>query len=608
MGKIKIFKKNEFHSLNASSVVGKEGQASEYAPKNNTISSSKAGTNTVAQMEEEEDEPNYILGSRIGKTSDELAESAGTSNDVMDNVFSDKMTGDEGSFTESQKGTAEKTSAAGGLAESLGILGSVDSKDKLESGLKLGQGTSGLIGSSATLANSQNEGLKNTAGLGDVFGFGRDSKEAVSGLSDFKKDYSSGFYHGKDNKIRKAALARAGMRGLKEAAGLTSSGFKGAKGASEFLKGVGAIGEEGAKRVGNVSGKALPILSMISGGMDMIKGGSSAYTAFKRKKKLDTLSDDALNEGIGEMDWLTGEGQQKVEARKAALAHLKEKQNTKLGNAGWKAGMGALNLTSGALALTGVGLPIAMAMGIGAGVLSLGRAGIKKFKSWRNNKAQKMQDRTGMSASEIVADKQAELKKTVDAGKQGSSWNPLNWGKKLSAWRAEKKLDKLTKYQDPNNVAADKAKLQEKIDAGKQGSSWNPLNWGKKLSAWKAGREMKEIDKYANYGTDKKAEAEEYTKKAQDAKNSKGIGGWFKRMWYGDASQSDKAKDEKNAQTADSMLEWSNTTAMESIGLTEDKKAALVHRKFGKEQSWDTITYEQKKEIILEKLKGYGED
>jgi hypothetical protein len=593
--------------LNSSSASETVGQAKEQAPKSNQI----ASPNAPAQMEEEDDEPDYTLGS-TGEMSNEVADSAGASNDVMDNVFSDKMVGDEGSYTDSQKGIAEKSSAAGGLVESLGILGSMDSKDKLESGLKLGQGTSGMIGSSATLAGSENDGLKNTSGLGDVFGFGRDAKGSIEGLSKFKENYQSGLYHGKDGKVRKAALARAGMRGLRGAADLTTSGFKGAKGAAEFLQGVGAVGKEGASSVGNVTGQAVPILSMISGSMDVVKGGASAYSAYKRKKQLNAIGDEQLREGVQGMGPLTKEDQEKadakIDARKAALAHLKSKQNSKMANAGWKAGMGALNVTSGALALSGVGLPIAMAMGLGAGALSLGRAGIKKFKSWRNNRAQKMQDRAGMSASEVVADKQSELQKKVDAGKEGSSWNPLNWGKKFSAWRAGKKLDKLTRYQDANNVAADKAELQKKVDAGKEGSAWNPFNWGKKLSAWKAGRDMKKIDKFANYGADKKAKAEAYTQKAEAAKNSKGIGGWFKRMWYGDSSKSDKAKDEKNSQTADSMLEWGNTAAMESIGLTEDKKAALVHKKFGKDQSWDTITPEQKKEIVQDKLKGYGEE
>lgn len=442
---------------------------------------------------------------------------------------------------------------------------------------------------------------KGGGAVGDIVGTGLAGKAAAEQALSFKDDILKGKFKGKKGNVRKKAIAKALLRGSRTASSLAGSTTKAVKSSAEFAKAAG-IGSAGAA-TSTIAGAttALPIISMITGGIDVAHGGLSMYSAYKRRKQLNTIGEDALGQGL---DAKKEEDKQKLEDRNDALNRLKGKQDKKMESAGFKMAIGTLGLASGALTLAGLG-PAGLALGLAGAAIGGGRAAYKAFRQWRNNRSQTMLDRNNMTSKEVLQNKKDALNQKIEEGNKVKGWlNPLNWYKKYQAKSAGQKLAKLNRYENQENAAADKAKLQEKVEAGEKASGWNPLNWGKKYDAWKAKREMKEIDKFANYGDVKKKQAEDYTKKNEEAKNQKGIGGWFKRLWYGDADKSEKAEKKADEKTATTMLEWNNSAAMESLGLNEDKKETLAKTKFGK--SWSELTNDERKEIITKKLGSYG--
>ena len=263
-----------------------------------------------------------------------------------------------------------------------------------------GKGTK-LIGGIAKGEEFKNLG----SGFGEIGGAIGDSTAAFGGLI----STATGIFDLCQNwtestKKEKAAAA------LEIGGGMTATAQSGVKTASGVVKSVAAVtGKEAATETISKLGSAAAIIGIVVGSIQVAQGGFQFYRGLSSKMSAKKAEDEqnriiteigkGLQQAQAQLPALfdTGNRQeilevvQKILTLRDTLVQLQKEQmqsapameaRKKIGNrrmeeGAMKAAGGTLGIVTGALVLSGVGAPIALAIGALSGLLALGYAGVK---------------------------------------------------------------------------------------------------------------------------------------------------------------------------------------------------------------------------------------
>jgi hypothetical protein len=288
---------------------------------------------------------------------------------------------------------AEKIEAAAAVAEKLNEIGKggTDTAKSISTAI---DHYKGLSDDSALTQRLDNAGA--------VFGSVTSSMASVKAGWEMGKGLEDFISEGGFDKMSRQEAFESVCRGMKT---FTEWGQSGVDAAKSIATTAYKIGGAGAKTV-NALGTASGGVSIATGAMDVIQGGYGIAKAGMAKSKLTELgkeentdekrkADDTSLQMMGDNVSLSGmknfkkDSQINQSARANALEDLKDRQTDKQKEAGFQMAMGVVGIITGVLAVTGVGAPIAIALGIGAALAKLGKwlYGLWKEKSANKREA-----------------------------------------------------------------------------------------------------------------------------------------------------------------------------------------------------------------------------
>lgn len=312
----------------------------------------------------------------------------------------------------------------GGTSSLIGGIGAIrdyrnaEGKDKktydaVEGGKDVAEGTLKL-GSNIAKVISETTGSEGAGAFADATGIGADGLGAVGGVMDIGK--------GLHGAAQDPALTRSQKVDL--AASTTKTAATVVKDTVGIAKEVGSVSASAAKTVGGSVGVVTGGVDVLHGIYKMVSAASSeadideARAALRahivaEEKKLaghDVEARLAANEAFSHGKDLadskdraarsrtqSADDKKALEARIAALV-AKEKelndaakamskvQDRRMKAGAFKAATGTLDVVAGALTISGVGAPIALAIGIVSGLLKLGAVGLDVGRGWKAGK------------------------------------------------------------------------------------------------------------------------------------------------------------------------------------------------------------------------------
>ena len=303
-------------------------------------------------------------------------------------------------FRDKDAGTGDEIEAGGNFVKGAGQVG-----HGVTAGFKAFGGSDIKGADGKTILNGNDVAGEMGAAIGDGVATVSGTISTVKGIVDLCKDWSES--------TGKEKIASA----LDIAGNMASTGQSGVKTALGVIKTHGALA---GKEVGSTAlGSAAAILGIITGSIQIAQGGFSIYRSWsanntvkegeaKQKEMLTQISSNiqqikdkmpAFLAAGNASDIATVQSEmiklgatleqlQAAQAQAApAMSAMKKVQNRRMENGAMKAAGGTLSVVSSALVLSGVGAPIAIAIGALGGLLALGYAGLNLA---RNRKASKL--------------------------------------------------------------------------------------------------------------------------------------------------------------------------------------------------------------------------
>ncbi len=204
--------------------------------------------------------------------------------------------------------------------------------------------------------------------IGAVGGEAAFAGQVIGAAADYR-DYRRGA--GRRSGQSKTTRARRGLNVFRRLAGLVRSGARSSASTAAAFGGPSASTAtrsalQGARGVAGVAG-------VVTGGLDVLGSAHKAVASSSRRAKLRALTSKGEGGPSG--------------ATKDALEHLQEIQGKRMKRAGLSALTGAMDVTAGAMALSGFGAVPGIALGAASAGIKLGRWGLGKLRQRRRDKA-----------------------------------------------------------------------------------------------------------------------------------------------------------------------------------------------------------------------------
>ncbi|VEN73049.1 hypothetical protein EPICR_110016 [Candidatus Desulfarcum epimagneticum] len=297
----------------------------------------------------------------------------GTISGILD--LADHITGMTENWNDMEP--AEKIEAAAAVAEKLNAIGKggVDTAKAISTAIDHYKGLS-----------KDSDLTKRLDNAGAVFGSVTSSMASVKAGWEMGKGLEDFISEGGFDKMNRQEAFESVCQGLKTFTEWGQSGVDAAKSIATTVYKIGGKGAGAVKGLGTASGA----VTIATGAMDVIQGGYGIAKAGMAKSKLTELgkeenteekkkADDTSLQMLGGDVSLSGmknfkkDAQINQSARAGALEDLKSRQTDKQKEAGFQMAMGVVGIISGALAVSGVGAPVAVALGIGAALVKLGK-------------------------------------------------------------------------------------------------------------------------------------------------------------------------------------------------------------------------------------------